>query len=105
MSLLRFMTWSFSLIAVAMLPVLAADRTPVILGTATPGGGLELYGGVLVEEVNRVAPDLIGKRVAGGTRSFGLTLLSQYVNEALGLDRDKDFNAVYLERATVHPWC
>ena len=37
--------------------------------------------------------------MAWGTRSSGLTLLSQYVNDALGLDRDKDFDAVYLERA------
>jgi hypothetical protein len=43
--------------------------------------------------------DLIGQKVAWGTRSSGLTLLSQYVNEALGLDRDRDFDAVYLERA------
>ena len=161
------------LFAAVLQPGLAADRTPVILGTATPGGGFELYGGVLAEEVNRVAPDLhvlarntrgsrqniplleqgtldvalvaslpareafegigrdaptdlkiitaiyptfgafavrgdspartysdlIGQKVAWGTRSSGLTLLSQYVNEALGLDRDKDFDAVYLERA------
>jgi len=151
----------------------ASDRLPVIMGTATPGGGFELYGGVLAEEVNQVSPrlnllarntkgsrqniplleqgtldialvaslpafeafqgikrdeptnlkiitaiyptfgafavngdsaaqtysDLIGKKVAWGTRSSGLTLLSQYVNTALGLDRDKDFDAVYLERA------
>ena len=161
------------LFAAVLQPGLAANRTPVILGTATPGGGFELYGGVLAEEVNRVAPDLhvlarntrgsrqniplleqgtldvalvaslpareafegigrdaptdlkiitaiyptfgafavrgdspartysdlIGQKVAWGTRSSGLTLLSQYVNEALGLDRDKDFDAVYLERA------
>jgi len=173
MSLLRLMTFSFFLIVGAVQPVLSEDRTPVILGTATPGGGFELYGGVLAEEVNKAVPDLnllarntrgsrqniplleqgtldvalvaslpareafegikrdeptnlkiitaiyptfgafavkgdspaatysdlIGKRVAWGTRSSGLTLLSQYVNEALGLDRDKNFDAVYLERA------
>lgn len=173
MSLLRCMTLSFLLAAGSVHPVLAVDRTPVILGTATPGGGFELYGGVLAEEVNKVAPDLnllarntrgsrqniplleqgtldvalvaslpareafdgiersvptdlkiitaiyptfgafavkgesaaetysdlIGQKVAWGTRSSGLTLLSQYVNEALGLDRDKDFDAIYLERA------
>jgi hypothetical protein len=173
MSFPRLILFSVFLIAAALQPGLAADRTPVILGTATPGGGFELYGGVLAEEVNRVAPDLnllarntrgsrqniplleqgtldvalvaslpareafegigrdeptdlkiitaiyptfgafavrgdspartysdlIGQKVAWGTRSSGLTLLSQYVNEALGLDRDKDFDAVYLERA------
>lgn len=173
MSSLRFLALSLILAAGSIQPILAADRTPVILGTATPGGGFELFGGVLAEEVNKVAPDLyllarntrgsrqniplleqgtldvalvaslpareafeginrdeptdlkiitaiyptfgafavksdspaetysdlIGQKVAWGTRSSGLTLLSQYVNEALGLDRDKDFDAVYLERA------
>jgi TRAP-type uncharacterized transport system substrate-binding protein len=35
-----------------MNPSQAAERTPIILGTATPGGGFELYGGVLAEVVN-----------------------------------------------------
>ena len=153
-------------------PVRAAERTPVILGTATPGGGFELYGGVLAQLVNDVDPslnvlarntrgsrqniplleqgtldialvaslpareafegvgrdptdlkiitaiyptfgafavrgdspankfsDLIGKKVAWGTKSSGLTLLSKYVTEALELDAEQDFDAVYLERA------
>ncbi len=157
--------------------VYSAERppviTPVIMGTATPGGGFELYGGVLAEEVNKSVSDLnllarntrgsrqniplleqgtldvalvaslpayeafqgvkrdkptelkiitaiyptfgafavkgdspaktysdlVGQKVAWGTSSSGLTLLGKYVNEALGLDRDKDFEAVYLERA------
>ena len=173
MPLLRFIVLSLLLTAGSVDMALAAGRTPVILGTATPGGGFELYGGVLAEEVNKGAPDLnllarntrgsrqniplleqgtldialvaslpareafeginrdgptdlkiitaiyptfgafavtgdspattysdlIGQRVAWGTRASGLTLLSQYVNEALGLDRDKDFDSVYLERA------
>jgi len=172
-SAMRVLLFCFMLVAASVQPALAADRTPVIMGTATAGGGFELYGGVLAEEVNKVAPDLnllarntkgsrqniplleqgaldialvaslpaleafegikrdkptdlkiitaiyptfgafavrgdsparsfsdlIGKKVAWGTPSSGLTLLSQYVNEALGLDRDKDFDAVYLERA------
>lgn len=151
----------------------AAERTPIILGTATPGGGFELYGNVLAEIVNdadaslnviarntlgsreniplleqgtldvalvaslpareafeginrpgptplkiitaiyptfgafavkgdspaRMFSDLVGQKVAWGTKSSGLTLLGQYVTDALGLDRDKDFDAVYLERA------
>lgn len=173
MLLPRHLLVSLLLFAVSVQTALAIDRSPVILGTATPGGGFELYGGVLAEEVNKVAPDLnllarntkgsrqniplleqgtldvalvaslaareafeginrekptdlkiitaiyptfgafavkgdspaqtysdlIGQKVAWGTRSSGLTLLSQYINEALGLDRDKDFDAVYLERA------
>ena len=173
MLLPRHLLVSLLLFAVSVQTALAIDRSPVILGTATPGGGFELYGGILAEEVNKVAPnlnllarntkgsrqniplleqgtldvalvaslpareafegikrdkptdlkiitaiyptfgafavkgdnpaqtysDLIGQKVAWGTRSSGLTLLSQYINEALGLDRDKDFDAVYLERA------
>lgn len=152
---------------------LTAEQTPVILGTATPGGGFELYGNVLAELINEADPalyvmarptrgsrqniplleqgtldialvaslpareafdgvdragptnlkiitaiyptfgafavradsparsfgDLVGGTVAWGTRSSGLTLLGRYVSEALGLDPDADFNAVYLERA------
>lgn len=114
-------------------------RSPVILGTATPGGGFELYGAVLADVVNEIderlsrnsqkypgqsgkypileqgaldiafvvkgdSPaqhfsDLVGKRVAWGTGSSGLTLLGKYVTEALGLDADKDFDPVYLKRA------
>lgn len=160
-------------LGIGLAPVNAAERTPILLGTATPGGGFELYGSVLAEVVNatdttlnilarntrgsrqniplleqgtldiglvaslpareafeginrdtvtsikiitaiyptfgafavkgdspaRTFSDLIGKKVAWGTRSSGLTLLAQYVTEALTLDREKDFQAVYLERA------
>ena len=48
-------------------------------------------------------PDLLGKPVAWGTRASGLTLLSRYVLDGLGLDRDKDFAAVYLDRAGDGP--
>jgi len=159
--------------SIGLVPGQAAERTPIILGTATPGGGFELYGGALAEVINstdstlyilarntlgsrqniplleqgrldvalvaslpareafegikRDAPtslkiitaiyptfgafavntdspaktfsDLVGKKVAWGTMSSGLTLLAQYVTDALGLDRDRDFEAVYLERA------
>jgi len=155
----------------------AAERTPVIFGTATPGGGFELYGSVLAEIINdadtslnviarttlgsrqnvplleqgtldialvaslpareafeginrtdlsslkivtaiyptfgafavkgdspaRVFNDLVGQKVAWGTKSSGLTLLGYYVTDALGLNRDKDFDAVYLERAGQGP--
>jgi TRAP transporter TAXI family solute receptor len=151
----------------------AAGPTPVVMGTATPGGGFELYGGVLAEVINsadetllvlprntrgsrqniplleqgtldvglvaslpaheafaginrdeptslkiitaiyptfgafavsadspaRTFDDLIGKKVAWGTASSGLTLLAGYVTSALGLDRDTDFEPVYLEQA------
>jgi hypothetical protein len=47
--------------------------------------------------------DLIGKPVAWGTRASGLTLLGRYVSDGLGLDRDKDFTAVYLDKAGDGP--
>ena len=172
--LIGYMALALALVGgYSMNPSQAAGRTPIILGTATPGGGFELYGGVLAEVVNstdaslnilarntrgsrqniplleqgtldvalvaslpareafeeieRDAPtplkiitaiyptfgafavkgdspaktfsDLVGQKVAWGTKSSGLTLLGQYVTDALGLDRDKDFYAVYLKRA------
>jgi TRAP transporter TAXI family solute receptor len=46
---------------------------------------------------------LIGKPIAWGTRDSGLTLLGRYVMDGLGLDRDTDFEPVYLERAGDGP--
>src|SRR6476646_7753211 len=43
--------------------------------------------------------DLVGKPVAWGTRASGLTLLGRYVTDGLGLDREKDFEPHYLEKA------
>ena len=154
----------------------AQNKTTVILGTATPGGGFPLYGGAAAETINATDPtlhveprntkgsaeniplleqgkldiglvagepayeafagigrprtnlkvvaaiysnpgmfvvrgdspaktvrDLVGKPVAFGTRASGLTLLSRYVLDGLGLDRDKDFQAIYLEQAGDGP--
>jgi len=156
---------------------LAADeKTRVVLGTATPGGGFPLYGGVVAEVVNagdpslaieprntkgstenvplleqgaldialvqgevahealagvgrppanltiiaamystpgmfvvradspcRTISDLTGKPVAFGARGSGLVVLARYVLDGLGLDPDKDFQAVYLDRAGDGP--
>src|ERR1043166_5774497 len=43
--------------------------------------------------------DLIGKPIAWGTRASGLTLLGRYVTDGLGLDREKDFQPHYLDKA------
>jgi TRAP transporter TAXI family solute receptor len=51
----------------------------------------------------RALRDLIGKPIAWGTRASGLTLLGRYVTDGLGLDRDKDFQAHYLEKAGDGP--
>ena len=47
--------------------------------------------------------DLIGKPIAWGTQASGLTLLGRYVTDGLGLDREKDFQPHYLEKAGDGP--
>jgi TRAP transporter TAXI family solute receptor len=47
--------------------------------------------------------DLVGRRVAFGARGSGLVILSRYVLDGLGLDQDKSFDAVYLDRAGDGP--
>jgi TRAP transporter TAXI family solute receptor len=163
----------------ALLPrgiVRAEDKTPVSLGTATPGGGFPVYGAAFAETVNEADPslsieprntkgsteniplieagqldialvtgeplyeavngigrpaaslkiitamystpgmfvvrgdsphrsiaDLAGKPVAFGAQGSGLVILARYVLDGLGYDMNKDFKAVYLERAGDGP--
>src|SRR5262249_36785548 len=47
--------------------------------------------------------DLVGKPIAWGTHASGLTLLGRYVTDGLGLDREKDFTPVYLDKAGDGP--
>jgi TRAP transporter TAXI family solute receptor len=47
--------------------------------------------------------DLVGKPVAFGARGSGLVILSRYVLDGLGLDQDRDFRAIYLDRAGDGP--
>jgi uncharacterized protein len=47
--------------------------------------------------------DLRGKPVAFGARGSGLVLLARYILDGLGLDMDRDFQAVYLDRAGDGP--
>jgi uncharacterized protein len=51
----------------------------------------------------RTVRDLVGKPIAWGTRDSGLTLLGRYVADGLGLDREKDFVAHYLDKAADGP--
>jgi TRAP transporter TAXI family solute receptor len=51
----------------------------------------------------RTLKDLIGKPIAWGTRASGLTLLGRYVTDGLGLDREKDFEPHYLDKAGDGP--
>ena len=159
-----------------MIAAPAAQKTTVVLGTATPGGGFPLYGGAIADIVNatdlslaietrntkgstenvplleagkldialvqgevayealsgvgrapadlkivaamystagmfvvradsayRSISDLRGKSIAFGARGSGLVILSRYVLDGIGLDQDRDFEAVYLERAGDGP--
>ena len=47
--------------------------------------------------------DLVGQPIAFGARGSGLVILSRYMLDGLGLDQDKDFKAVYLDRAGDGP--
>lgn len=51
----------------------------------------------------RTIADLKGKPVAFGTEGSGLTILSRYVMEGLGLDQQKDFQAIFLDKAGDGP--
>ncbi len=51
----------------------------------------------------RKIADLRGEPVAFGARGSGLVILAGYVLDGLGLDRDKDFQAVYLDKAGDGP--
>jgi TRAP transporter TAXI family solute receptor len=155
---------------------LAQDRTVVLLGTATPGGGFPVYGAAFAATVNEVEPgldietrntrgsgeniplleagkldlglvqgesaheaingvgraradlriiaamysspgmfvvradspaktirDLVGKPVVFGAKDSGLVILSRYVLDGIGLDQDRDFQAIYVERAGDGP--
>ena len=47
--------------------------------------------------------DLRGKPVAFGARGSGLVILARYVLDGIGLDQERDFQAIYLERAGDGP--
>jgi len=51
----------------------------------------------------RTIADLRGKPVAFGARGSGLVLLARAVLDGIGLDCDRDFQAVYLDRAGDGP--
>jgi TRAP transporter TAXI family solute receptor len=47
--------------------------------------------------------DLKGKPVAFGARGSGLVILARYVLDGMGLDIERDFQAIYLDRAGDGP--
>lgn len=154
----------------------ASERTRIVLGTATPGGGFPAYGDAFSAAVNAADPtlevspkntkgstenvplleaggldialvqgevamealegigrpaanllvisamyatpgmfvvkadsptrtiaDLKGRRVVFGARGSGLGILAGYVLDGIGLSRDRDFDAVFLDRAGDGP--
>lgn len=52
---------------------------------------------------HRRIADLVGKPVAFGAQGSGLVILARYVLDGLGYDMQKDFQAVFLERAGDGP--
>jgi hypothetical protein len=58
---------------------------------------------VRADSPSRAISDLRGKPVAFGARGSGLVILARYVLDGLGLDRDRDFQAVFLDRAGDGP--
>ena len=51
----------------------------------------------------RSIADLLGKPVAFGAQGSGLVILARYVLDGLGYDMNKDFQAVFLDRAGDGP--
>jgi len=75
-----------------------ADLRIVAAMYSTPGMFV-----VRADSAVRSIRDLVGKPVAFGARGSGLVILSRYVLDGLGLDQDRDFQAIYLERAGDGP--
>ena len=65
---------------------------------ATPGMFV-----VRADSPYRSIEDLKGKPVAFGAKGSGLVILARYVLDGIGLDRDRDFEAIFLERAGDGP--
>src|SRR2546423_1636150 len=75
---------------------------------ATPGIRAAMYApaGMFVVRADspyRTIEDLRGKPVAFGAQGSGLVILARYVLDGLGLGRDTDFQAIFLERAGDGP--
>jgi uncharacterized protein len=75
-----------------------ADLRIIAAMYATPGMFV-----VRADAPYRRIEDLRGRPVVFGARGSGLVLLAGYVLDGLGLDRDRDFAAIYLDRAGDGP--
>jgi len=79
---------------------------------AEPGSGLRIVAamysspGMFVTRGDapyRTVADLQGQAVAFGAKGSGLTILGRTVIDGLGMDADRDFRAVYLDKAGDGP--
>ena len=75
-----------------------ADLRILFAMYATPGMFV-----VRADSPARVFDDLKGKPVAFGAKGSGLVLLARYVLDGLGLHQNRDFEAIYLDRAGDGP--
>jgi uncharacterized protein len=80
----------------------ALDAPPAlrILAAMYPSPGMFV---VRADSPYRRIEDLRGKPVAFGAQGSGLVILAKVVLDGLGLDRDRDFTAIFLERAGDGP--
>jgi TRAP transporter TAXI family solute receptor len=58
---------------------------------------------VRADSAFRTVQDLVGKPVAFGARGSGLVILARYVLDGLGLDQQRDFQAIFLDQAGDGP--
>jgi TRAP transporter TAXI family solute receptor len=75
-----------------------ADLKIVVAMYSTPGMFV-----VRADTPYRQIRDLVGKPVAFGAAGSGLVILSRYVLDGLGLEQQRDFQAIYLEKAGDGP--
>jgi TRAP transporter TAXI family solute receptor len=75
-----------------------ADLRVITAMYATPGMFV-----VRADSPYRSIGDLKGKRVVFGARGSGLGILARYALDGIGIDRDKDFDAVFLDKAGDGP--
>jgi TRAP transporter TAXI family solute receptor len=80
----------------------ALDAPPSlrILAAMYPSPGMFV---VRADSPYRTIEDLRGKPVAFGAQGSGLVILAKHVLDGLGLDRDRDFTPIFLERAGDGP--
>lgn len=85
--------------AIAGIGRAATTRLRIINATYSQAGMFM----VRADSEHRTLSDLVGKRVVWGAASSGFVVLARYVMDGLGLDIEKDFDGVLLEKAGEGP--